>query len=68
MASKTQRAATTETEEYCDACEEAQPVAVSITIHTESPARENAAFSREPYRITECLGCGATTKTRMNDV
>jgi len=54
--------------EYCDTCGGEQPRDVSISILTESPTGENAEFSREPYRIVECLTCGETTKTRMNDV
>lgn len=66
MASKTRQPTTTT--EYCDECGETQPIEVSISILTENPTGENAAFSREPYRIVECRACGAITKTRMNDV
>jgi hypothetical protein len=55
------------TEECCDDCGDEQPCEISLAILTENPTGEYAAFSREPYRITECLDCGATTKTRMND-
>jgi len=58
----------TTTEAYCSTCGDEQPREISIAILTENPAGENAAFSREPYRIVECLGCGATTKPRTNDV
>jgi len=66
MASKTRQPTTTK--EHCDECGKAQPIEVSISILTESPTGENAAFSREPYRIVECRVCGDVTKTRMNDV
>jgi len=66
MASKIRQ--TTATKEYCDECGKSQPIEVSISILTESPARENAEFSREPYRVVECQVCGETTKTRMNGV
>ncbi|MFB6101239.1 MAG: hypothetical protein ABEJ73_01580 [Haloplanus sp.] len=66
MASTTRQMPTTE--EYCDECGDEQPVEISIAIVTESPLEKHAEFSREPYRITECLNCGATTETRMNDV
>jgi hypothetical protein len=53
--------------EACGECGCEQPHDVSIDLLTESDSEENAAFSREPYRVAECQVCGATTKTRMND-
>lgn len=53
--------------EECPECGREQPHEVSIDILTESDSDENAEFSREPYRITECQACGATTRTRMNN-
>ncbi|MFC4550723.1 MULTISPECIES: hypothetical protein [Halorussus] len=53
--------------EACEACGEETPHIVSIEILTESQKRENAAFSREPYRVTECRVCGETTQQRMNN-
>ncbi|SEA10603.1 hypothetical protein SAMN04488065_1866 [Haloplanus vescus] len=55
------------TAEHCSACGAEQSLDISVEILTENPAGENAAFSREPYRIVECRVCGTTTKTRMND-
>jgi len=40
---------------------------VSIQLKTESAASENAQFSREPYRVTECLDCGHRSSQRMNN-
>jgi uncharacterized Zn finger protein len=66
MASTNQRS--DGTEEHCPDCGRTQPHEVAIRICTESSKEHNAEFSREPYRITECLVCGVVTKTRMNDV
>lgn len=53
--------------ETCDGCERNTPHTVSIQLRTESKKRENAQFSREPYRISECMVCGAETALRMNN-
>jgi len=53
--------------EDCEHCGRATPHAVSVEILTESRKRENAEFSREPYRVSECRVCGETTSTRMNN-
>ncbi len=53
--------------EPCAECGRETPHAVSVEILTESEKPENAAFSREPYRVSECQVCGATTKIRMNN-
>jgi len=53
--------------EACADCGRDTPHAVSVKIQTESSKRENAEFSREPYRVSECQVCGATTSTRMNN-
>jgi ribosomal protein L37AE/L43A len=53
--------------EACAECGRETPHAVSVQIQTESDKSENAAFSREPYRVSECRICGATTQTRMNN-
>lgn len=53
--------------EDCPECGREQPHEVSIDILTESTDSENAEFSREPYRISECRSCGETSKTRMNN-
>ena len=53
--------------EECDSCERTTPHEVRVEILTESPAEENAEFSREPYRVSECRICGATETRRMNN-
>lgn len=53
--------------EECPSCGRSTPHAVTVEILTESSDPENAAFSREPYRVSECSICGATEKTRMNN-
>jgi rRNA maturation protein Nop10 len=53
--------------EACSTCGRDTPHDVSVHILTESTAEENAEFSREPYRVSTCQVCGATTKTRMNN-
>jgi rRNA maturation protein Nop10 len=53
--------------EVCTDCGRDTPHAVSVQIETESSKTENAEFSREPYRVSECQVCGATTSTRMNN-
>lgn len=54
--------------EHCGGCERDTPHAVHVEIRTESGKRENAEFSREPYRVSVCRGCETETKTRMNNV
>lgn len=53
--------------EPCEACGTDTPHAVHIELRTESKKRENAAFSREPYRVATCALCGHTTSLRMNN-
>lgn len=53
--------------ETCDDCGNDTPHTVSIELRTESDKRENREFSREPYRITECMACGTETVLRMNN-
>ncbi len=52
--------------EECTTCRRQTPHQVGIEVRAESEG-QNAAFSREPYRVTECLICGATASTRMNN-
>ena len=63
----TTQASTQETVEQCEHCEAKTTHHVSVTIITESDDETNAEFSREPYRITECIQCGAESRQRMND-
>ncbi len=53
--------------EYCDECGFDTLHEVSVQIRTESLKEENAQFSREPYRVTECQRCGHRTSQRMNN-
>ena len=53
--------------EECSTCGRVTPHRVAVEILTESAKAENAEFSREPYRVSECAVCGATTRTRMNN-
>jgi hypothetical protein len=53
--------------EECNACDASTPHTVTVEILTESPNPENAQYSREPYRVSQCNVCGATEKTRMNN-
>ncbi|MGQ4556187.1 DUF7835 family putative zinc beta-ribbon protein [Halobellus sp. GM3] len=64
--SKSQSAAT-ELTEYCENCETHSPHAVSIELRTESTKQTNRAFSREPYRVTQCRVCGDERTQRMNN-
>jgi hypothetical protein len=54
--------------EYCDACDMETLHQVSVQMRTESGKKENAQFSREPYRVTECQQCGNRKSQRMNDM
>ena len=69
---KTKMSTTTPTDdpmtEDCPACGRETPHDVSVQILTESSKEKNAEFSREPYRVSVCNGCGTETKTRMNNV
>ncbi|MFB1066065.1 hypothetical protein CP556_04575 [Natrinema sp. CBA1119] len=53
--------------EHCDACELETLHEVSVQIRTESLKKENAQFSREPYRVRECQRCGNRSSQRMNN-
>ena len=53
--------------EQCERCGRETPHSVSVQIMTESSSPENAEYSREPYRVSECRVCGAQTALRMNN-
>ena len=53
--------------EPCDRCGRETPHDVRIEIRTESTRRENAEYSREPYRVARCVTCGEESALRMND-
>lgn len=55
------------TTEYCRTCEIETLHEVSIQIRTESVRKENAEFSREPYRVSICQRCGDRHTQRMNN-
>lgn len=53
--------------EHCEECGRETPHNVSVQIMTESSNPENAEYSREPYRVSECRVCDAETAIRMNN-
>ena len=53
--------------EECEECGRETPHDVSVQILTESASPENAEYSREPYRVSECRVCGTRTELRMNN-
>lgn len=53
--------------ERCESCERDTQHAVHVEIRTESTKRENAQFSREPYRVAKCRACGSEQAQRMNN-
>jgi len=53
--------------EYCENCGLDTLHEVSVQIRTESGKKENAQFSREPYRVSECTRCGHRSSQRMNN-
>lgn len=55
------------TTEHCHTCDRSTPHDVTVELITESQKRENAQFSREPYRVSECQVCGSTESIRMNN-
>ena len=65
MASKTP--GTGELTERCENCGSDTAHRVAVELRTENEGGENAAFSREPYRVATCRTCGAETSQRMND-
>lgn len=53
--------------ESCEDCGRETSHSVRIEFRVESRKRENAQFSREPYRVATCRRCGGTRVLRMND-
>ncbi|MFC7176045.1 hypothetical protein [Halosegnis marinus] len=53
--------------ENCPTCDTETCHDVSVRIFTESTEAENAAFSREPYRVSVCRVCGHEERVRMNN-
>jgi ribosomal protein L44E len=53
--------------EYCPACGRETAHTVEVQIRTESDKKENAQFSREPYRVSTCRTCGGGRTQRMNN-
>jgi hypothetical protein len=53
--------------EYCAQCNRETLHSVSIQIRTESTKQQNTAFSREPYRVSECQECNTRESQRMNN-
>jgi hypothetical protein len=56
----------TERLESCDRCGCETPHEVFVHLFVESSREENAAYSREPYRVSVCQRCDAETVRRMN--
>jgi len=52
--------------ERCERCGAETAHDVRLEIRTESATGENAACSREPYRVAACRRCGDESSTRMN--
>ena len=57
----------TATTEHCANCDNQTPHDVRVELITESTKEENAHYSREPYRISECQLCGEAETLRMNN-
>ncbi|MDQ2051520.1 hypothetical protein RBH26_13640 [Natronolimnohabitans sp. A-GB9] len=53
--------------EPCDVCGTDTLHEVSIQLVTEGGDEETAQFSREPYRVRECVRCGNRESKRMNN-
>jgi hypothetical protein len=63
----TERNPVADVTEQCEACGRVTPHEVDVKILTESAKEQNAEFSREPYRVSECRICGSTETQRMNN-
>jgi DNA-directed RNA polymerase subunit RPC12/RpoP len=53
--------------EPCANCGRETPHSVTVELWTESADGENASFSREPYRVSECQTCGEEFVQRMSN-
>lgn len=53
--------------EWCVNCGRETEHTVSIELRTEGTNPDTAHYSREPYRLTRCLGCGERRSQRMNN-
>ncbi|AAG20066.1 MULTISPECIES: hypothetical protein [Halobacterium] len=53
--------------EYCERCGQTTTHQVAVELRTENTNTENAAFSREPYRVATCCECDAEHAQRMNN-
>lgn len=53
--------------EYCDVCDAETLHDVSIQLITEGGDNDTARYSREPYRVRECVRCGTRDSQRMNN-
>jgi len=65
MASKSPR--TDGRTEWCERCGRETTHDVAVEVRTENADAENAACSREPYRVVTCRACDEQTSQRMND-
>ncbi|RQG98145.1 DUF7835 family putative zinc beta-ribbon protein [Natrarchaeobius oligotrophus] len=53
--------------EPCEVCETDTLHEVTVQLITEGGDGKNARYSREPYRVRECLRCGNRDSKRMNN-
>jgi hypothetical protein len=53
--------------EFCEDCKRETSHAVTIQLRVENANADHAKCSREPYRVSECQNCDASTALRMND-
>lgn len=53
--------------EWCDHCLAETPHTVAIRILSESDEPDKEAYSRQPYRQTQCRDCGEADMIRLND-
>ncbi|QDX39941.1 hypothetical protein [Salarchaeum sp. JOR-1] len=52
-------------DEPCPVCDATTTHLVTIELRQEGPDGENCAYSREPYRVTECTVCGRSRASRV---
>lgn len=63
----TNQGSLTDVTEFCETCGRRTPHHVRLELVTESTNPENAQFSREPYRVSECKLCDQSVSIRMNN-
>jgi hypothetical protein len=53
--------------EFCEDCDRETSHAVAIQLRVENEDADHAKCSREPYRVSKCMNCEASSARRMND-